>query len=268
MDSLSSIQYIIDHRCSVSRFGDGELSVMMGGWNEFQKPDKRLADRLIEVIKGNAPNHINAIPYPIKKLDGYIQPSQIFWGPFVVKNYSFLKKNVPIDKTYLDTQLSRFYFMYQDKSHCKHQIELLKKIWDGEDIIIVEGVQTRSGVGNDLYDNAHSVKRILGPATNAFDMYSDMLDRIVRYASKDNLILLSYGMTATVLAYDLAKLGYWAIDLGHLDIEYEWYKRGAQTKIAIEGKFTNEAKGGNIVETCNNVIYQRQIVSDITKNSL
>lgn len=31
------------------------------------------------------------------------------------------------------------------------------------------------------------------------------------------LILIALGMTATVLAYDLSKAGFWAIDIGHID---------------------------------------------------
>lgn len=31
LDSMDSIQYIIDHRCSVSRFGDGEIVMYFGG---------------------------------------------------------------------------------------------------------------------------------------------------------------------------------------------------------------------------------------------
>lgn len=31
LDSFASIQYIIDCRCSVSRFGDGELKIALGG---------------------------------------------------------------------------------------------------------------------------------------------------------------------------------------------------------------------------------------------
>ena len=39
MNSIDSIQYIIDKKCSVSRFGDGEFFVLMGGGNSFQEPD-------------------------------------------------------------------------------------------------------------------------------------------------------------------------------------------------------------------------------------
>ena len=41
--------------------------------------------------------------------------------------------------------------------------------------------------------------------------------------SKNKLILIALGPTATVLSYDLYKLGYHVIDIGHADIEYEWF---------------------------------------------
>ena len=53
---------------------------------------------------------------------------------------------------------------------------------------------------------------------------------------KNKLILIALGPTATVLSYDLNKLGYQAIDIGHADIEYEWYLRKAKKKIPIKNK--------------------------------
>lgn len=74
--------------------------------------------------------------------------------------------------------------------------------------------------------------------------------------------LLSLGMTATVLAYDLAKLGYWAIDMGQ-DIEYKWYLKGDNNMdkaLPVKGKFTNEAVAGNEVGECNDAQYLSQII--------
>lgn len=42
--------------------------------------------------------------------------------------------------------------------------------------------------------------------------------------------MISLGPTATVLAYDLFKAGYQAIDFGHVDVEYEWWRMGAHKK--------------------------------------
>ena len=61
------------------------------------------------------------------------------------------------------------------------------------------------------------------------------------------------------IAQALAKEGYQALDIGHFDIEYEWYLRGASVKEKIENKYTNEVKGGNLIVDINNEKYNEQI---------
>ena len=114
-------------------------------------------------------------------------------------------------------------------------------------IIIIEGDKTRMGLGNDLFNNTKSIKRIICPAVNAFNLY----DKIISYVKKlnidkKNLILISLGPTATVLAYDIFKLGYQVIDLGHLDLQYEYYLRKAKKNIKIPNKYNNEVFGGDV----------------------
>lgn len=266
MNSIDSICYILTNRCSVSRFGDGEFGIIWGIGNGFQKADKKLADRLKEVITIPIPNHEVAVPIHIKDKTIHINP-RLFWIPFTTEHAEDLRKLLSTNRIYLDTQLTRFYMERKDKSQCKKHIELLKQLWNNRDIIIVEGSQTRSGIGNDLYNNAKSIKRIIGLSTNAFNKYNEMLQAITTHARKEQLILLSYGMTATVLAYDLCKSGYWAIDIGHLDIEYEWYKSNAKSKTTVKGKFTNETEqsGGHIVTECNDSEYLSQIICDINQ---
>lgn len=266
LNSIDSIKYIIEHKCSVSRFGDGEFIMLLGGgYDDYQGADQKLAKRLKEVlVSTDAPNHIVGLPMPLKHTIGLRPSSRDFWDYFTLRKGVSLLPYLSTTRLYIDTQLSRFYIMYTDKSHCGNQLNLLKAIWDNQDVVIIEGTKSRTGIGNDLYDNVKSLSRILGPATDAFSMYDEMLEAIVKHVSKDNLILLSYGPTATILAYDLAKLGYWAIDIGHLDIEYEWFKMGAIDKVVINGKFTNEAKGGRFVKSNEDKEYLQQIIFDIT----
>lgn len=266
LNSIDSIKYIIEHKCSVSRFGDGEFIMLLGGgYDNYQGADQKLAKRLKEVlVSTDAPNHIVGLPMPLKHTIGLRPSSRDFWDYFTLRKGVYLVPYLSTSRLYIDTQLSRFYIMYTDKSHCGNQLNLLKAIWNNQDVVIIEGTKSRTGIGNDLYDNVKSLSRILGPATDAFSMYDEMLEAIVKHVSKDNLILLSYGPTATILAYDLAKLGYWAIDIGHLDIEYEWFKMGAIDKVAINGKFTNEAKGGRFVKSNEDKEYLQQIIFDIT----
>ena len=58
-----------------------------------------------------------------------------------------------------------------DKNNSKTTFENLKKIWNGKNIIIIEGRYSRLGVANDLFNNAKSEKRILCPEKNAFAKY-------------------------------------------------------------------------------------------------
>lgn len=266
LNSIDSIKYIIEHKCSVSRYGDGEFIMLLGGgYDDYQEADQKLAKRLKEVlVSTDAPNHIVGLPMPLKHTIGLRPSSRDFWDYFTLRKGVSLLPYLSTTRLYIDTQLSRFYIMYTDKSHCENQLNLLKAIWDNKDVVIIEGTKSRTGIGNDMYDNVKSLSRILGPATDAFSMYDEMLEAIVKHVSKDNLILLSYGPTATILAYDLAKLGYWAIDIGHLDIEYEWFKMGAIDKVVINGKFTNEAKGGRFVKSNEDKEYLQQIIFDIT----
>lgn len=212
----------------------------------------------------DAPNHIVGLPFPLKFTSNLRPSSKEFWDYFTLRKGNDFHEFVSSNRLYIDTQLSRFYIIYNDKSQCAAQINLLKKIWDKRDVVIIEGAQSRTGVGNDLYDNVNSIQRIIGYSTNAFSHYDKMLVAVTRNVTPDKLILLSYGPTATILAYDLSKLGYQAIDIGHLDIEYEWFKQRATENIAIKGKFTNEAVGGRVVDNCMDKTYKDQIICDIT----
>ena len=56
--------------------------------------------------------------------------------------------------------------------------------------------------------------------------------------------MISLGPAASVLAYDLSKFGYQAIDIGHADIEYEFYLRKYNSIKRIPYKYVNQAKNG------------------------
>ena len=268
LDSCESIRYIIDQRCSISLYGEGELSFFWGGKVGFQVVDEELIIRLKNVLQAtDAPNHVVGIPYYVKNVDGTVKITRTFWGDFMRKYGKRLRPFFSDKRTYIDTQISRFYIEYYDRDRSTRQLQMLKQIWEGRDVVIVEGNQSRTGVGNDLYSNAKSLHRILGYSKNAFSHYDEMLRAITLHVKPEEkkLILLSYGPTATILSYDLAKLGYQAVDLGHLDIEYEWYRKGDMSGGVVEGKYTNEAKGGDAVIECDDELYHKQIICDITK---
>lgn len=257
-----TIEFIIDNKCSVSRFGDGELKLMTGKSILFQNENGHLANRLKEVISNNEIKHIVCLPDIFNKLDIYSDEPRNYWRLHIAKTRLTWYKVLNRDKQYYNAFISRCYYMYKDKSKSEEWFKKIKLLWNDRDIVIVEGEKSRLGIGNDLFENANSIERILCPAKNAFSKYNEILEQVNK-VDKNKLILLAIGPTATVLSYDLCKAGYQAIDIGHIDIEYEWFLMGASKKEKVKNKFIGEAPGGTDVGECEDLDYKNQIISKV-----
>ena len=157
---------------------------------------------------------------------------------------------------YGSTFISRPYMDLKDKSASVVHFEKLKKLWNKRDILIVEGENSRSGVGNDLFDNAQSVERIICPSRNAYSKVQSIQEAIEKQAD-GKLVFLMLGPTAKVLAYYLSKKGIQAIDLGHIDSEYEWFKMGATSKVKFSHKHTAEHHFDQEIQLVEDEIYNK-----------
>lgn len=257
-----SIDYIISNKCSLSRFGDGEMNLIMGNKLQFQDYSKQLADRLEEVLQSNDLKHIVGIPDVFGSLKKYEGLHKRFWQKNIYENRMNWYKYINKEKKYVNAFISRCYMNYKNKESCGVYFELVKTLWKNKDIVIVEGEKSRLGIGNDLFDGAKSINRILCPVENAFSVYDNILKE-VKKVPHYKIILIALGPTATVLAYDLSKIGYQAIDIGHIDIEYEWYLQKSKNKVKIEKKYVNEVEEGWNVEEIQDEKYLKQVICSI-----
>ena len=235
---------------SIARFGDGEFRWILekDDTPTFQKNSKELSIRLQDVFKCKNRNLLICIPRNLKDYTNFKATSKWFWRKFVNEYWKEISPIIDNNRIYGNTNISRFYMDYKNTTIALNKLNNLKSIWEGRNLLIVEGKDTKLGVKNDLLDNANSVKRIICPSKNSFERYDEILEKIKEYYKKDDLILIALGPTATILASDLSKMNYQAIDIGHIDVEYEWFKIGAKEKIAIEGKYVNEAINKNFLK--------------------
>lgn len=260
-----TIEKIVNDKVSIARFGDGEFDMIYGIGMNYQKYNANLAKRLEEVVTSNDEKIIIGIPNAInlEYCNKYTGFATEFW-PNWLNRYKFklirlLKRN----RKYYSSAITRFYLDYADKTNVAEYVKKLKKIWDGKDVVIIEGEQSRLGIGNDLFDNMKSIQRLICPAENAFEIYDKIYKEALKI-DKNKMILIALGPTATVLAYDLAKAGYQAIDIGHVDIEYEWFLRKATKKIKIESKYVTEVKEGREnIQEIKDKKYESQIIAKI-----
>lgn len=270
LKSEETIAHILKTSCSVARFGDGEFEMLLQPDRDlgFQTRCGALSDRMRQILRNKESNLLICIPYTLNDLHSRTRHSRMFWYSWGKRNdqhhriVELIRQCQPDGYVYGDSQITRPYIAYATRDHGARIFPMLKQLWEGRDILFVEGEKTRLGVGNDLFDNARSIKRVLCPATNAFDRYDEILET-VKSVWNGELILLALGPTATVLAADLADSGMQALDLGHLDIEYEWFRTGAKGHDQVAGKFTNESATGHEVDACDDESYLGQIISRV-----
>ena len=261
MSIEDTILDILENKKSIARFGDSEFLYIIDKINlPYQKYHPELARRLKDILQSNSPNLLVGLPSGYFSLENLTGESVIFWKSQISWIYPRLKKYLLPGRIHGNASMTRLYIEIKDKSKCHELFSKIRLLWKNRNIVLIEGEKSRLGVGNDLFSNAKSVKRILGPAHNAYEKFNDLLKE-AKQLSNDNLILIAMGPTAKPLAFELCQLGFQAIDIGNLDIEYEWYLMGAKKKVKIEGKYTSEASGGRIVEEINDNLYQSQIIA-------
>lgn len=260
------LKKMVEDRSSLCRFGDGEFEIMRGRvrpW--FQEPDDTLKNRLFEVLNARnstlnlaiAQNYTGFEHYTEKAADGI---REYMSGGTRAAILGFLD----MKRVYYDAYVTRPYIIYRDKSNAEQLFPLWKKIWQDRSVIIVEGKYGRNGINNDLFDGAKRIRRIICPSKNAWSVYEIIKKSIHDIADKEDLICISLGPAATVLAYDLAEMGYQAIDIGQIDNEYDWYHLGVRERVPIEGKMVAEMrKNDDGIEILSNDKYFSQIVSVI-----
>lgn len=237
-----TVNKIVFENKSLCRFGDGEFFWMIGKQiNSFEIFSRKLQHELIGTIQVSNPNLLIGIPYGIVDSTKCKICAKMHWKIIRYKYFSEILQFIDTNKIYSDASITRPYIDYNDREFSKMSFENLKRIWNDQDLVIVEGMKTKLGIGNDLFDNAKSIKRILCPAENAFEKYDLIKKSIVRNVDKNQLILAALGPTATILAAEMCGLGYHIVDIGHIDIEYMWYLNHSILRDKIEGKSVNES---------------------------
>ena len=260
-----TVSLIVDEHKSLSRFGDGEFMWMAGeSLPSFQDYSPEFGRDLTSAFKNKNKNLLIGIPHGVFDSSKCNIYARMHWRIIRANFLSRLVRFMDANRVYSDASITRPYIDYRDRAYSANIFGLLKKIWNDRDIVIVEGEKTKLGMGNDLFDNARSIKRIICPAENAYGRIEDIKASIKANAKKDMLILGALGPTASILASQLCDEGYQFVDIGHIDVEYMWYLRHAILRETIEGKYVNESG----VRTCSDLYdndekYQKSVIDRI-----
>lgn len=206
-----TIRHIIEHRSSICRFGDGEFKLIIGERHKsFQDVNEQLNARLLEVLHSNDPNILVGI-HPVRNFEGLGR----IWQKFIIRIGDEVLNLLDLNRSYPSMGAFRV-LPDTDKQAFIDRIQLIKQIWQDRKIVFVVGKNSRFTYEEELFDNAASIDYVYGPAKNAFLKYDNLLNEVRRYNKDTYLIMPILGPTATIMAYDLAKEGYQAIDFGQM----------------------------------------------------
>jgi Domain of unknown function (DUF1792). len=134
-NSIKTVKNIVNNRLSVCRFGDGEFQMMshyLNSGNEnnfyvntFQKYNKDLACRLIDVFKEDNTKLMVCIPYALKDTSVCDVYGGLFWKREWLARYEMLVK-LSLKRVFGDTNFTRFYMGRKDIKDYNGYITLLK----------------------------------------------------------------------------------------------------------------------------------------------
>lgn len=254
------VDKITKNHCSFIRFGDGEFEIMRGNERPpFQKAEVELSRRLRDIISASDENILLGIADNYGCLDRYTDETvQGIREYMTEETRAFHLSVLDLDRVYYNAYIFKTFMPYRDKGKTAERVALIRRIWSDRNIVIIEGEKTRTGYHNDLFDNAKSIKRLLCPAYNAYSKYDDILANS-RKLNKEDLILIVLGPAGKILAYDLIQDGYQVVDIGQVDMDYDWYLSGVDYKVPNSDKYVSQLPPAAITEEVDDT-YINQII--------
>lgn len=200
---------------SLTRFGDGEITLMDGDDIDFQKADPQLARELEVILKNQDDRLVVCLPTMLKACNDY---EVNWWLKFWYVRWKDLQFKLNFERAYGHSMVTRpdFFIMYPEQAE-----ETWKKIWNGRATVLITGEGSRLNLEHYLFDNVGSRQILYSTAVNAYADVARILDEVQQKITQECLILIALGPTGTVLVKRLSDLGYQALDIGHITSSYD-----------------------------------------------
>jgi hypothetical protein len=222
-DELETMYKIYNYKCSICRFGDGELYHIFRSNPEYssggQHCNEEIQKKLIYILKSS--NDKILIGFSgyfcseefIKK--NYNMKISKSTKNFIVKYKNKLKENYEFlfYKKMYSAEITRLYQL----NNYSPIVEIFNKIFEENDCVFIGNNDVITLIkDNEQRNKFKNIEFIPAPKNNAYDKYDEIMSEIFSISDLQNkLILISLGITATIMSFDLAEKGYWAIDIGH-----------------------------------------------------
>ena len=216
-----TFELIKNHPKSFVRTGDGEVKLMKGMDQPFQKYEKEIADRLTDMLEHPREDLYVGINrnYFISLLE---KGNPEFYRRWAYEYRTFYREHCAADGTYID---STFTSLNGETSREKQEIwyEKWKDLFAGRDIVVVCGEGILDKLEHDIFERAKSKRLIQGPRISAWDKHDELIHEITATVRKDQVLVFILGMAGKAMIPELTDMGYLCWDVGHLAKYYNAY---------------------------------------------
>ena len=227
LNSNESFDKIMKTSKSFVRTGDGEIKIMMGMDQPFQKYDPELAEGLRKLLSEKNDNLLVGINRNYY-IPGYVRD----FAPFYRRNgydyRQYYKKILNPEITYIDATLTGFQFGTHKEKSTINKYEKWKDAFKDKNIVLVCGEGVLDKLQYDVFEKATNKKYIYGPSKDAWSQKNSLVAQIKEIATKDSIIVFILGMAGKVMIAELAEEGYTCWDVGHLAKYYDAFMRGIE----------------------------------------
>mgnify|MGYP004631006377 CR=1 FL=1 len=195
---------------SFSRIGDGEFNNIIGLRNSFNSPDGKLAARLKEICEQGSTDKC------VVCLNNYKLPKGAAGYTWFLYHGARRMEGVLEKVKFSQPTYGEAYFLLHIACKGAEGQSQIKQLWNGQKVLIV--CNAKSPLRQDplnFFDNTVQKEFLQVPDKNAFEHYDEIIKAIRKYDTSWR-IYLEVGATASVLAWDLSKEGYHALDMGDI----------------------------------------------------
>lgn len=226
LDQMQSLELIKKSDKSFVRTGDGEIKIMQGMDQPFQKYEEEIAERLTALLENPRKdiyvgiNRNYFVPLMPAENNAYYYRRHAY----ELRNFYFEHCNP--ETTYIDATFTSHPFSYghEQMKYSDKVYECWRQLFKDRKIAIVCGAGILNDLEYDIFELAASKRIIEGPKKHAWGEHDSLISRIKKEVSKEELIVFILGMAGKAMIPELTDMGYICWDVGHLAKYYNAYK--------------------------------------------
>lgn len=229
LDEYQFVEILKTNPKSFCRYGDGEINLMLGYDQPFQKYNLELVNKLYAILREKHSDMyvgLNRAYFhtPLK----CSQENYSYYRIHATKFRRFFIRECHSDNIYFDAGFATAYFRFDDEYDYEKHYENMKSLFENKKIVLLSGEGVFEKLDHNVFERAKSFRIIHGPSKHAYDKYDEIIKEINEKVSKDEIICFILGMAGKAMSYDLTKQGYMVWDVGHMAKDYDAYMKGIE----------------------------------------